>query len=375
MKSSNIIIPAIFYLFLMQLSDSCKKSSVSNNPPPPVSAITITGVLPNSGKHGDTIIITGTHFNLNTADDTVKFNGKTAVVQKASADTLFVIVPLSAGTGAVTVNKTPAPGPVFDYIPIVMVSTFAGGGMQNMPGSYVIGEYVDGPDSIARFTGPIGICLDVQGNMYVVDDRIRKISMGFVSTFAGSGINGFLNGPDSVAEFFLMAGIAIDAQSSLYVSDEEDQRIRKISAGMVTTFAGSGAIGSKNGPDTTAQFYGPATMAFDAQGYLYVGESNDIRKISPSGVVNYFAGGGTLGVGGYLDGPDTTARFNNILGVALDAQGNVYVADNINTRIRKVTPSGVVSTFAGSGIQGIQDGPADSAQFYFTSGICLDSAG
>jgi sugar lactone lactonase YvrE len=367
MKSLKIVKAVIGFLFLFQLLNSCKKSSINNNPPPPVTSVTITSVEPDSGKHGDTIMIAGTHFNLTPSMDTVKFNSKMAIVQKATADTLLVLVPLGAGSGAITVNRSTAPGPAFIYIPVVMVSTLAGGA----------GGYLNGPDSLARFSDPDAICFDLQGNMYVDDGdyRIRKISGGMVSAFAGDGASGYINGPDSIAEFWFATGLAADAQGNIYVADEEAHRLRKISAGLVSTYAGTGVIGNLNGPVATAQFYSPLSLAFDAQGDLYVVESNDVRKISPSGVVSSFAGGGVLGVGGFMDGPDTTARFNNPIGIAVDTQGNVYVTDNINRRVRKITSAGLVSTLAGTGVQGFKDGPADSAQFYLLSGVAVDIQG
>lgn len=361
------IISVIFSLFLIQLFYTCKKDSVNNKQVQPPPVITVTGIKPDAGKHGDTIIITGTHFNLNAADDTVKFNGKTGVVQKATADTLFVIVPLGAGSGVVTVNGITVSGPPFSYTPVAIVSTFAGGAA----------GYLDGPDSLAKFTDPDAICFDPQGNMYVDDGdyRIRKIAGGMVSTLAGDGGSGYVNGPDSVAEFFFATGIAADAHGNVFVADDEADRLRAISAGMVSTYAGTGAIGNQNGPVSTAQFYDPVSLAFDAQDNLYVVEGDDLRKISSSGIVTAFAGPTTIGIGSFMDGPDTTARFNNPIGLALDGQGNVYVADDNNKRIRKITPSGLVSTFAGTGIQGFKDGPADSAQFYLLNGVAVDTQG
>jgi hypothetical protein len=365
----TIIISVIFSLFVVPLFYSCKKDSVINKqaPPPPPPTITVTGIKPDAGKHGDTIIITGTHFNLNPADDTVKFNGKTAVVQKASADTLFVIVPLGAGSGVVTVNGIMVPGPAFSYTPVVMVSTFAGGQS----------GYLDGPDSLARFNDPDAICFDPQGNMYVDDGdyRIRKIAGGLVSTLAGDGGSGYINGPDSLAEFFFATGIAADIHGNVFVADDEAHRLREISGGMVSTYAGTGVIGNQNGPVATAQFYGPVSLAFDTQGNLFVVEGDDLRKISPSGIVSAFVGPTSIGVSGFMDGPDTTALFNNPIGLAIDVQGNAYVADDNNKRIRKITPAGLVSTLAGTGTQGFKDGQGDSAQFYQLHGVAVDAQG
>jgi hypothetical protein len=343
---------------------------------------TITGVKPAWGKQGDAIIITGTHFNLNPADDTVKINGVTAVVQKASADTLYVIVPLT-GTGFVTVNGEQAPGPAFIYAPTIIVTTFAGSGPLSFPGGFA-----DGPDSLALFNGPSEICFDNQGNLFVLDPGnscVRKIAAGIVSTFAGGHLSGYQIGPAIFADLSYLTGITLDAQNSIYVSESIPNRIKKIGSGMVSNYAGSGDWNTVDGQDTLASFFRPEQITIDAQDNIYVAEIGALRKISPTGMVSTFAGKGTkygvidpvsgrmgfISNLGYTDGPDTSARFGEIVSLATDANDNVYVGDLGCYCIRKVTPAGLVSTFAlGTGHATVIN-PSDPGP----QGICVDPAG
>jgi len=371
----------IFSMCIILLFSSCKKDSYPPPPPPPPHQITITEISPLSGRHGDTIIITGTNFSLNPTDDTVKFNGITAVVQKASAGKLYVIVPQTS-TGVITVNGISSTGPPFNYLLTVLVTTFAGTGIIDYSIDtigYAFGGNLDGPSMQAKFDGPSAIYFDKLGNLFVEDyynESVREISGGFVSTIADYHLIGYqyVTYPTG-GEFGVMGGIALDASGNLYVSTEVFEKIRRISGGKIFDFAGSGVLGNQDGPVETAQFYYPGNMAFDPQGNLFVCEINDIRKISPAGIVGTFAGGGTPGVYEYRDGQGTDARFSSPGALTIDAQGNIYVTDRGNNRIRKITPSGFVSTIAGSGIQGLQDGPADSARFSAINGICLDTLG
>jgi sugar lactone lactonase YvrE len=374
MRSPKIGHFTIVILLFVQLSYSCKKNGVVSSPVKPPSAAAINAVFPDSGMAGSIIVIKGSGFNTDPAKDTVTFNGLEAVVKNAGSDTLVVIVPQNAGSGPILVNGAVSPS-IFTYIQAVFVTTLAGGGLPNTPGGYVLGNFANGIDSNARFSYPIGIAIDAHQNIYVTDEQnqcVRYLSGGMVSTFAGSRSPGLVNGPNALAAFNSPVGIAIDSSGNIYVADINNNVIRKISGGVVTSFAGSGQLGFLNGADTLAKFYYPAGLAFDKQNNLYVAEANDIREIIPSGVVSTLAGGSVIGVGGYMDGPDTSARFNNPVGVAVDAQGYVYVADNVNKRIRKISPAGMVTTLAGSGTQGLKDGPADSAQFFTLAGIALD---
>jgi len=193
------------------------------------------------------------------------------------------------------------------------------------------------------------------------NSTIRKItSAGVVTTFAGTaGVFGSADGTGAAASFNYPFGIAVDASGNVYVADQNNSAIRKItSAGVVTTFAGTaGVSGSADGTGTAASFNYPLGIAVDASGNVYVADQNNstIRKITSAGVVTTFAG--TAGVSGSADGTGAAASFYYPTGIAVDASGNVYVADTYNSTIRKITSAGVVTTFAGTaGVQGSQMG-------------------
>jgi sugar lactone lactonase YvrE len=244
------------------------------------------------------------------------------------------------------------------------VTTFAGGGPSVSVGP---GGNVDGDDTSARFNYPTSITFDRQGNMYVSDEynySIREISGGKVSTLIPN--SPIFNGPD---------GVAVDSKGNIDVSDNISNRIWGITGGSVGILIGGGAPGYQNGKGY-ALFNVPSALAIDAQDNIYLAEQNDIRKITPDTTASTFAGGSIpFNTGDYKDGPDTTARFKNPTAIAFDAQGNLYVADAGNFRIRKITPAGLVSTVAGSGQSGFKDGPAATAQFTKPNGIAVDKQG
>ena len=250
------------------------------------------------------------------------------------------------------------------------VTTIAGDG---------IAGFIDGVDSVAEFNQPVGVATDAQGNVYVNDNknnRVRKITPdGMVSTFAGNGTAGYKDSSASNAEFNgPNEGIAVDAQGNVYVSDPGNGRIRKITpTGNVTTLAGNGKYGFADGAALSAEFRTTAGLAVDGQGNVYAADcyNNSIRKITQAGVVSTLAGG----TQGYLDATGTSAEFWLPRGIAVDAQGNVYVVDCVNEFIRKITPAGVVSTFAGNGQSGLVDGPAANAEFYLPDGLAIDTQG
>jgi sugar lactone lactonase YvrE len=199
--------------------------------------------------------------------------------------------------------------------------------------------FLNGPALTARFlTSMGGIACDGTGNLYVGDTfngRIRKISMsGEVSTAAGSGIRGFMNGDPATAQFWFPAGVACDPQGNVYIADRGNFCIRKLTAGgVITTLAGTGIAGRTDGDTTVAQFYSLSDIAADSQGNLYVIDEHRIRKVTPQGVVSSIAGS----TAGYADGDSATAKFSDPEGLGTDAQGNVYVADAGNNRIRKIS--------------------------------------
>ena len=247
--------------------------------------------------------------------------------------------------------------------------------------------FADGKGSVVRFDHPHGIALDTAGNLYVADsfnNRIRKVTPnGEVSTLAGDGERSFADGKGSAAQLNEPNGLTIDATGNLYVADTWNARIRKVTPdGEVTTFAGGVDDGYSegdfaDGQGRNARFYDPFDITIDAEGILYVADSGNqrIRKVTPDGVVTTLAGGNNEGKRSFADGKGNNARFFWPSGIAVDAAGNLYVADTDNQRIRKVTPDGVVTTLAGSGEKGFADGEGSSARFCRPRGITIDAEG
>jgi sugar lactone lactonase YvrE len=236
----------------------------------------------------------------------------------------------------------------------------------------------DGTGSAARFNFPNDVAVDSAGNVYVADtenNTIRKItSAGVVTTLAGlPGGTGNVDG--SAPRFFLPYSVAVDSAGNVYVADTGNLTIRKVlPSRVVSTLAGSGGAGSEDGTGSAASFYNPGGLAVDSGGTVYVADTfnNTIRKITPSGVVTTFAG--LAGSTGSADGTGNAARFNQPSGVAVDSVGNVYVADQLNSTIRKITSSAEVTTFAGlAGTTGSEDGTGSAARFNEPAGVAVDT--
>ena len=237
----------------------------------------------------------------------------------------------------------------------------------------------------ALFNHPEGLWVDAGGNVYVADtsnQTIRKIAVTslIVSTVAGTaGITGHADGLGASATFAYPGGVTVNPSGTIIVADTGNHSIRTINPGVgssVTTWAGAaGTMGSANGTGTGAAFAYPDGVALDAAGNVYVADRNNdtIREISPSGAVITLAG--AAGVAGSADGAGTVARFNTPTGVAVDGAGNVYVADSGNSTIRKIS-GGAVSTYAGyPGTVGGADATGNSASFNHAQGVAVDAAG
>jgi sugar lactone lactonase YvrE len=237
------------------------------------------------------------------------------------------------------------------------INTFAGTGAAGFSGD-------GGPAISAKLNNPQGMAVDGVGDLYIADSfnyRVRKVATaGTITTVAGNGALGFSGdgGPATSAKLYNPSDVAFDGAGNLYIADAFNNRVRKVDlSGTITTVAGTGSKGfsGDGGPATSAQLNYPVALAFDGAGNLYIDDTrnNRIRKVDPSGTMTTFAGSGGTGPrnGGFSGdgGPATTAQLNSPLGVAVDGAGNLYIADTNNHRVRKVDPSGTITTFAGSG--------------------------
>ncbi|WEA03845.1 DUF6443 domain-containing protein [Mucilaginibacter sp. SJ] len=244
-------------------------------------------------------------------------------------------------------------------------------------GRYYTGD-ADGQGTSAAFWHPVGLAADQVGNIYVADEdnnKIKKITpFGMVTTFAGSGSQGGANGTGAAASFYYPCGVAVDASGNVYVADTFNNKIRKITpAGVVSDLAGSGSAGTADGQGAAAAFSQPFSIVVDASGNLFVTDRVNarIRKITPSGFVSTLAGS----TSGYLDGTGAAAKFNAPTGLAIDKQGNLFVTDEANNRIRKITAAGVVTTVAGTGTAGANNGAGNVATFNLPFGLAVDGSG
>ena len=241
----------------------------------------------------------------------------------------------------------------------------------------------DGKGGAAVFNGPIALAMDGAGNILVADSNnhtLRKVTPeGEVTTLAGkAGLSGATNGPAAKARFNGPEGLAVNAAGEVLVAEGGNNLIRKITrAGKVSTLAGKvGGIGSADGAGPAASFRNPRGVAMDAQGNLFVTDHDNfiVRKITRAGVVSTLAG--RAGEPGHADGIGAAARFGFLDGVAIDRDGNVVVADFGNHTIRQITQEGVVTTLAGmAGVPGSADGAALQARFDGPWGVAVDGDG
>jgi streptogramin lyase len=234
----------------------------------------------------------------------------------------------------------------------------------------------------ATFSLTTGLATDSTGDVYVANSHntILKITRaGVVMTFAGKpDERGTADGVSSGARFVYPIGIAIGAADNVYVADKVSNTIRKITpSGEVTTFAGSaGVSGHADGAGGNASFSGPVAVATDSSGNLYVADygNSTIRKVSPTGEVTTIAG--LAGQSGDVDGTGAAARFTTPYSIATDREGNIFVAEISSHVIRKITPAGVVTTLAGkAGEEGHANGLGNNATFSDPHGVATDSEG
>ena len=255
------------------------------------------------------------------------------------------------------------------------VTTIAGAGGQ---------PYAEGTGSGAVFNWPQALTLGNGGVLYVADtnnNRVRSLTTGGVSSFIAGNTLGDAEGTGAAALFRVARGIAYSSGANrIYIADSENNKLRvSTTGGVVTTLAGQVSGGLVDGTGAAAKFNYPQGLAVDSSGNIYVADTlnHAIRKVTTSGVVTTIAGGGTTtyGQSGYVDANGKTARFKNPMGVTVDSTGNVYVADSANNRIRNIATNGDVTTIAGSGAAGYQDGYGTSAIFSNPKSVAIGSDG
>jgi streptogramin lyase len=394
----TVILPAFFFVIIL-LANGCKKSSTSADTvtipvvTTPSATIDVTSTTAQSGGTitsvgngaitANGVCYSSTNSTPTTADTKASVPAISGIspipftinLTGLTANTVYYLrayASNSAGTGYGSVVKFTTS--VNLSAVVATVTTFAGNGTAGL---------VNGTGTGAQFNNPQGLTVDNSGNIFVSDSYnsvIREITPGGVtSTVAGDGTIGYLDGPAATAEFYDPRGLAFDAQGNLYVADYGNNVIRKITpGGMVSTLAGSGTAGYLDGATAAhAQFKGPSSVAVDAKGDVYVTDSgnNLIRKITPAGVVGTLAGYASIPEGtttillspGYVDATGSLAEFNTPNGVVIDPSGNLYVADQANSALRKVTPTGVVTTIAG--------GPAQSTLLNLPAALTIDKQG
>jgi sugar lactone lactonase YvrE len=270
------------------------------------------------------------------------------------------------------------------FVPFIsngqIISTFAGNGIGSSAGD-------GGPATAAEVNNPGGVAFDGAGNVYFsgfYDDNIRKVSAGgIITTICGIGLPGYSGdgGPATDAQISGPTKIYMDATGDLYIADQFNNRIRKVSpTGIISTFAGTGLAGY-NGDGisaTAAQLNNPTGITKDASGNFYIADyiNDRIRIVSATGIINTIAGNGTPGFSGD-GGAATNASLNAPFGVTVDASGNIFISDQHNNRIRKVSSAGIITTIAGNGTAGYigDGGTATNAQLNNPSSLAIDNVG
>lgn len=410
----------LFALIISIAFTSCQKD---NTYQATSDELLITSIFPSSGLEKDVIIITGRNFSSKNEENVVKFNGIQAIVLEASSSKLEVVVPQGATTGkiSITVKGKEVEGPSFNLISAVsayIVSTVAG----NTTFGFIDGNGLD-----ARFRNPDGVLMDLNGNVIITDrtnHSIRSMTpLGVVTTLAGNGLSGYAEGKPG--QFKSPWQSTIDKDGNIIVVEKDGARIRKISVdGTVSTIAGTGVVGFQDGAG--AKFNNPLDAVVDSHGNIFVVDRDNkrIRKITPTGVVSTFIGDGTTNilknpialaidgndniflsdaniikritpagsmsdivgsVKGYdegIAGQPLTAKLGDIFGLNFDKVGNLILADASNHRIRMVKPgsgndwnTATVSTIAGNGIAGKQDGLGNVAAFNNPYDVVVDTKG
>ena len=289
---------------------------------------------------------------------------------------------ISAATGAIDV-KFDASGNMFivDVNNNVIRKVNTAGVITTVVGNGVAGFSGDGgPANAAQLNYPNAIAFDATGNLYISDGnngRVRKVdAAGVITTFAGGGTGPLGDGGAAIAATLSTNGITCNS-GNLYIADNSNQRIRKVSAsGIITTVAGNGTPGfsGDGGPATSAKLLFPTSTAFDIAGNMYISDGANvrIRKVSTGGIITTYAGNGTQGYSGD-GGPAASAELFQPTGIFMDGSDNLYIADQLSNRIRKVSNTGIITTIAGNGTRAFSGdgGQATSAELNWPWGVCI----
>ena len=323
----------------------------------------------------------GTETNVITAE--VQFN----VVAPPAITTEPANLTVAQGNSAVLSVTVTGTSPLtyqwqFDgtNIPNNIINTVAGNGTQGYSGNA-------GPATNAMMNGPYGVAMDATGNLYIADfdnNVVRKVTTnGIITTVAGDGTQGFSGngGAATNASLNNPYGVAVDAIGNLYIADPGNDVIRMVATnGIISTVAGNGITGytGDGGQATNARLNFPFGVAVDAIGNLFIADSDNdvVRKVTTAGIISTVAGVGSYGYSGN-GGPATSAKLSEPLGVAVDALGNLFIADYNNDVIRKVNTNGIISTVAGNGTAGYtgDGGPATNVELDFHFGVAVDPTG
>ena len=355
-----------FFIFsLLVCIIGCKKNA---SPYTENISIEVDSISPIEGNYRTVINLYGNNFEKLPNDFFITINGKSCSIINKSNHQLIISIPARAGSGKFQLHyfNQVSYSTDFTFQNTYQVSTIAGDGNIGLK---------NGQGTQAQFFYPVSIIKDSKGDYLITDyynHVIRKMDANYnVTTYAGTGIAGFKDGDKNTAKFSFPSGTAIDKNDNIYIADTYNNKIRKISnTGIVSTIAGSSA-GYADGNNSTAKFNQPKGIALDAFNNLFIVDYNNdrIRKLTTTGMVETYAGS----VKGFSDGVGTAAKFNFPATIVCNSNNSLFVADASNNRIRKIDINKNVTTLAGDGSIGLKDGNLANCKFNEPKGVYLDN--